>query len=68
MRFEGERDYIYCTGTVISESHLLTATHCLYNEETGKWADEISFYPGYNGDETPYGCMTGIKSASCPAM
>jgi V8-like Glu-specific endopeptidase len=54
-RFEGSDDYYYCTGTVIAESHVLTAAHCLYNELTGKWADELTFFPGYTDPDAPYG-------------
>lgn len=38
-----------CTGTLIGAYTVLTAAHCVY-KHSGGWANEVTFYPGANGN------------------
>jgi V8-like Glu-specific endopeptidase len=47
-----------CSGTVInSESGLvvLTAAHCIFDDDTRDWYDRIAFEPGYERGDAPFG-------------
>jgi V8-like Glu-specific endopeptidase len=52
----------YCSGTLISPRHVLTAGHCVYNISTDTWYPSHRFAPARNGGSNPYGII-GWKQA-----
>lgn len=53
------------SGTMIGPCTLITAAHCVYNEEFGGFATSIVAAPGRNGNVYPYGTTTS-KEISIP--
>lgn len=47
-----------CSGTVINSASgliVLTAAHCIFDDETRDWYDRISFEPAYERGHAPFG-------------
>ena len=45
----------HCSGAMIGEFHFLTAGHCVYNEERGGWASDLTVSLGQDVQERFYG-------------
>jgi glutamyl endopeptidase len=53
-------EFHHCSGWMYSARLVLTAGHCVYNEDTNTWyTGQLRFYPGANGTSRPYGFCTG---------
>jgi V8-like Glu-specific endopeptidase len=44
-----------CSATAISNNHIVTAAHCVYNTTTNKWYSNFVFTPAYRNGSAPYG-------------
>lgn len=49
----------YCTGWLVSPDTLVTAGHCIYDDDG--WNFDLEYSPGANGDSRPYGTATATR-------
>ncbi|KAG5184836.1 trypsin-like cysteine/serine peptidase domain-containing protein [Tribonema minus] len=56
----GAQETYVCTGTLVGTDAVLTAAHCVFDQETNDWVDATAFYPARSldalgGTVDPYG-------------
>lgn len=51
------------TGVLIGSDVVLTAGHCIYDQNFG-WADQVLFVPGKNGGSEPFGRSYSVRTIS----
>jgi V8-like Glu-specific endopeptidase len=69
LMFRGNTWVENCSGTLISKTLVLTAGHCVYDRDSGKYFDQLYFIPGgtYNAAagalkmNAPYGIWKGYS-------
>ena len=52
----------YCSATVISNNHIVTAAHCVYDTTNNRWYRNWVFTPAYRAGSAPFGTF-GYTSA-----
>ncbi|WP_146793141.1 trypsin-like serine peptidase [Agrococcus baldri] len=58
LMLETEESEYTCSGTVINSASgliVLTAAHCVWDDDTRDYYDRITFSPGYEDGEAPFG-------------
>lgn len=54
MTFPSKAQFVG-SGVLINSQYVLTAGHCVYNQDNGGWATSIEVVPGYNSGNEPFG-------------
>lgn len=47
-------EVVQCSGTLIGESHVLTAGHCVVNIDSGEVISGMQFWPAFNLPDEPF--------------
>jgi len=48
----------YCSATAISNNHIVTAAHCVYDTTNNRWYSNWVFSPAYRNGTSPYGTFS----------
>ncbi|MBB1569956.1 trypsin-like serine peptidase [Arachnia rubra] len=54
----------HCTGWLVSPDTLVTAGHCIYNDDG--WNFDLEYSSGANGAERPYGTAKAARMMTDP--
>jgi len=56
-----DNSYGACSGAVVGSHHVLTAAHCIWDDEAGRFVEEVEVVPAYSEGEAPYGSAYGTN-------
>ena len=45
---------VQCSGTLIGQSHVLTAGHCVVNTDSGAVIEGMQYWPAFNNPDEPF--------------
>ena len=51
-------EVVQCSGTLIGQSHVLTAGHCVVNTDSGEIISGMQYWPAFNGNDEPFDPIT----------
>lgn len=51
-----------CSATVISNNHIVTAAHCVYDTTLNRWYGNWVFTPAFRNGTAPYGTFTALNA------
>lgn len=58
LTFNQGRSSFICTGWLISSNTVATAGHCVHEGNGGSFSTNVVFFPGRNGNASPFGSCT----------
>lgn len=58
---DGVTSYYAGTGAIINRHHVLTAAHVIYKKEKGGFLQDVTFIPGLNAAQEPFGVARGVR-------
>ena len=55
-------EVVQCSGTLIGQSHVLTAGHCVVDTDDGQVIQGMQFWPAFNNPDEPFAPITVSRS------